>query len=698
MHVRALTAVFVVVPAVASAVGLSDVAGRTRCQVKEGVQCCATGVVTFVSQWLDNSGIVALPDVPNGPGVWFSGEVDGATVASVQGVDALKAGMLVEISGITSHLGFAPGLRASLIRVLGERTLPLPPAHRLNDFNWGVMDNMRATMEGVLMDAANVEDTDRLKSFVRLQLLTPDGVFLAHVVGDVEKWRGLVDARLRLSGVAMSVFNIRGEFIGVQLEVSDDSDTVVVEDAPDVSSISLVSLSELLPYTPVAPDSHRRRVRGVLTLALDGKLVCLQSGKFSLWVKTDAAGLSPGDEVEAVGFPVLEGGMGTLVFAKVERIGHVGLPAPEKVGWAQLDRYPVRDDGSYENYDGRRVEMVGTLESLEQYDGLCRIALEVENVRVEAEVRRPVPQDLIGCALLRPRIRVTGVLSLVHEVGLPVGRMPAIVDRRLYVSSGDEIEVADDAALARFRREKALARGAYVILAAAVVFALFLLVRFLRYRADYRRLGILTEERKRMAGDLHDTVEQNLVAAKMLLKTAVSLSPDTPDEVKEAVATAQEILMSAKADIRETVFNLRNDELFGRKPEDVLKSMAKRINSHGVVKIRMSLRGLPASLPAARFSDMLYIINEAMTNAVKHGRAKTVMIVSDPLGGVSEGRRGFCLRVLNDGEIFDPATALGPESGHFGVAGMRERARRSGIGFSLGVEKGRVSVRLEVDE
>ena len=694
----ALPALLALAPAAVSALGLSDVAGRTRGEVREGVQCCTTGLVTFVSQWLDNSGIVALPDAPNGPGVWFSGEVGRETVATVQGADALKAGMLVEISGITSHLGFAPGLRASSIRVIGERELPPPPAHRLRDFDWGVMDNMRATMEGVLMDAANVADPNEARPFVRLQLLTPDGVFLAHAGGDVGKWLGLVDARLRLSGVAMSVFNIRGEFIGVQLEVPDGSDATVVEAAPDPASIALAPLSELLPYTPVAPDSHRRRVRGVLTLALDGRLVCLQSGNFSLWVKTGASGLSLGDEVEAVGFPLLENGMGTLVFAKVERLGHVGLPAPEKVGWAQLDGYPVRDDGSYENYDGRRVEMTGTLESLEEHgEGLCRIAFDVEGVRVEAEVRRPVPKELLGSASLHPRIRATGVLSLVHEAGLPVGRMAAIVERRLYVTSCDEIAVADDAALARFRRGKALAFGACAALAVGIGFVLFLLVRFLRYRADYRRLGILTEERKRMAGDLHDTVEQSLVAAKMLLKTAVSLSPDTPEEVKDAVATAQDILMDAKSTIRETVFNLRNDEFFGKKPEDVLKSMAARINSRGIVKVRTSLRGLPSLLPGARFSDILYIINEAVTNAVKHGRAKTIMLVSDPL--VREaGANGFCLRVLNDGEPFDPATALGPESGHFGVAGMHERARRSDIGFSIGMEKGLVSVRLEVRE
>jgi signal transduction histidine kinase len=52
--------------------------------------------------------------------------------------------------------------------------------------------------------------------------------------------------------------------------------------------------------------------------------------------------------------------------------------------------------------------------------------------------------------------------------------------------------------------------------------------------------------------------------------------------------------------------------------------------------------------------------------------------------------------VLNDGEPFDAAAALGPESGHFGLAGMRERAKRNGMRISWGVEGRWTSVEVEV--
>lgn len=106
------------------------------------------------------------------------------------------------------------------------------------------------------------------------------------------------------------------------------------------------------------------------------------------------------------------------------------------------------------------------------------------------------------------------------------------------------------------------------------------------------------------------------------------------------------------------------------------------------------MRGLPNHLAGAVFSDLIGIVQEATTNALKHGNAKNIVLVSDPLAG--SGERGFLLRVFNDGKPFDAATALGPESGHFGLAGMRERAKRNGMKISWGIEGRWSSVRVEV--
>ena len=122
---------------------------------------------------------------------------------------------------------------------------------------------------------------------------------------------------------------------------------------------------------------------------------------------------------------------------------------------------------------------------------------------------------------------------------------------------------------------------------------------------------------------------------------------------------------------------MRNDVLFTQGPEKVLKSIAERISAGNLVKVRTRLAGLPQHLAESVFSEMVFIVQEAITNAVKHGHAMTVVLASD------SSSRGFTLRIANDGEPFDPGTALGPEAGHYGLSGMRERAKRAGIGLSF---------------
>ena len=66
------------------------------------------------------------------------------------------------------------------------------------------------------------------------------------------------------------------------------------------------------------------------------------------------------------------------------------------------------------------------------------------------------------------------------------------------------------------------------------------------------------------------------------------------------------------------------------------------------------------------------------------------MLASDPAPD------GFVLSVANDGEPFDPARALGPEAGHFGLSGMHERAKRANIALSFAHEGRWMILRLHV--
>lgn len=667
--------------------GFNDIAGHGRFEVPGDVPCSVTGVVTYVASWIENSGIIADADNPNGCGIWFSGEVNARVVAKVEGSEALECGQVVEILGTSSRLGFAPGIKAQNIKVLETgRHLPSPPEYRLRDFDWGVLDNRRAAIRGVLMEVSS----NSVPGIAYCRFATVDGEFTAHIPCEVASLREKIDAGFLVSGVAMSIFNIRGEFIGVQMKVLKPEDAVVTEEAMGVDALEEVSLVNILPYMGRPPSMHRRRLRGTVTLATDDGCVYLQNGDGALRVRTAASDtLKPGDEVIAIGFPRIESGIGLLASAEVRKIRAGRKCKPLEIFERDLSGYPVNPDGGYVNLDARLVTFEGSLLAANSKD----VSIAVGETRIFVTLAEPIDQEIsMAAGEFSPKVRMTGILSIIQNPGSLVDGVPSLEGWRLDAAPHDGIKIVENNEWRAYRRRvfvrKAVRFGVLICALAVVYFT----IRYLGFKSNYRRLDILAKERKRMAADLHDTIEQNLLSAKLLMQTAISMEPGTPQTVKEAIDSAGEILISAKREIRETIFNLRNDEIFSRRPEDVIKTVAKQISALGVVNVRTSLRGLPKTLPGAMFSDVIHIIKEASTNAVKHGMAKNVIIASDPADG------GCLLRIVNDGKPFDPILSPGPEAGHFGLVGMRERAIRNGIGFSIGIEKGMTTIRLEVKQ
>ena len=231
--------------------------------------------------------------------------------------------------------------------------------------------------------------------------------------------------------------------------------------------------------------------------------------------------------------------------------------------------------------------------------------------------------------------------------------------------------------------------GAAALALAVAVLLVVVAVGFMKLRRRRIAERAVAVERQRMAADLHDTIEQHLAGVKILLTCA--LKPQgVPEETKKVVEQAAAMLIHAKGEVRSTIMNLRGAD-DGRSLEDHFREMASSLRRSGVTA-RVLLRGVPVRMDAARLGDILLIVREAVTNAVKHGRAKTVVIVSDPKPEAG----GFVLKVLNDGVPFDAAGALGPETGHFGLAGMKERALRSGFALDFLVDGKWTVVKVEV--
>ena len=341
----------------------------------------------------------------------------------------------------------------------------------------------------------------------------------------------------------------------------------------------------------------------------------------------------------------------------------------------------------------RRMSFFARVIRAESDGETSELVVAVSNVTCRVRIEGPLPDVFADAQEMRPLARITAVAEPSVSDALTDDRQPLMKSISFAAASQADIEFIPDVEWRRRMNGRILNAAALVvgtILAALIAIGI---VRIVRDKRERGRIAAITSERKRMAADLHDTIEQNLAGAKMLMESSLSIAPEVPPAVEEAVKGAAAILAHAKSEIRATIFNLRCDEMFDRRPEDVFREMMRHLD-RGKVNARCRLRGLPDHLPGARFSDLLGIVQEATTNAIKHGKAKNIVLVSDPLTG--DGKRGFVLRVLNDGEPFDAAAALGPEAGHFGLAGMRERAKRNGMRISWETKDKWTSVKVEV--
>ena len=101
-------------------------------------------------------------------------------------------------------------------------------------------------------------------------------------------------------------------------------------------------------------------------------------------------------------------------------------------------------------------------------------------------------------------------------------------------------------------------------------------------------------------------------------------------------------------------------------------------HKHSDVATRVEVKGTAVALPDTIENNLFRIGQEAVTNALKHAAPRTIGII------VEYSASRIVLKVRDDGKGFEVSDKLQSGAGHFGLVGMRERAKR--IGGKLEIE------------
>jgi signal transduction histidine kinase len=181
-----------------------------------------------------------------------------------------------------------------------------------------------------------------------------------------------------------------------------------------------------------------------------------------------------------------------------------------------------------------------------------------------------------------------------------------------------------------------------------------------------QRLAAAEGERGRWARELHDETLQSLAALRVALSTARRIGG--VQVLDDAVGQAIEDLDDGISNLRSLVTDLRPVALDDLGLAAAIEALCERASHHGLeidrsIELFYERGGEPARHTPELETAAYRIIQEALTNATKHGQAKRAVIE------LLETEATVELTVRDDGHGFDPATS----TTGFGLVGMRER-------------------------
>lgn len=201
----------------------------------------------------------------------------------------------------------------------------------------------------------------------------------------------------------------------------------------------------------------------------------------------------------------------------------------------------------------------------------------------------------------------------------------------------------------------------------------------------------LTEERNRIAREIHDGLAQSLAFMALKLDLAERLLTSQPERALVEVATVKNTLRTQIREVRRSLFALRPLDLERYGFLESVKRYTEAFAEQAGFRLRL---GLPEQVSLSHASELVIfrVLQESLTNAVKHGSPALVEVRLE-----ARGERGATLEVTDNGKGFDPQEKARAGFGGFGLTQMKERLEARGGSFRVESEPGRgTKVRAEL--
>jgi PAS domain S-box-containing protein len=202
-----------------------------------------------------------------------------------------------------------------------------------------------------------------------------------------------------------------------------------------------------------------------------------------------------------------------------------------------------------------------------------------------------------------------------------------------------------------------------------------LAIQLMRLSRESQHAAIVGE-RNRMARDIHDTLAQGftgVIAQLQAAKGATQLA-----EAAAHIERAQDLARSSLGEARRSVRALRPRSLHDATLCTALENMLKTVASDSGLTAKFVFEGEQRPIPPEWEEGLLRVVQESLTNAIKHAGAKTFS------AKLSFEAQGILLKLVDDGRGFYPYE----DHEGFGLIGMKERVEQMGGDFAIHSQPG----------
>jgi len=592
-----------------------------------------------------------------------------------------QRGDAVDVEGHSGAGGFSPLLYMTSGRKEGVAPIPPPRTLRFEEMMGGQFDAQWVRVHGIVR---RCEPAEAWAGRFRLTLAVGGSLLVALVNADMPI-ANLVDAEVTLDGLLFNQHNQSRQFVGALLFVPAGVPIAIDAAAPEAPFATPArSVASLLQFERNGRYGHRVHVRGEVVQQLPGECLWIRDGSRGLRVASRSPEIfAPGDQIAILGFATSGDYTPRLEDAIFQKTG--AGPAPKPV---------IPDDFlTAIAHDSDLVAIQGAIVEIRRTPTEAILLLDWQGRLVPAmlplRANEPIPSALKpGC-----QVQAAGICTVLGTEPMPSSGTWDPRGFELRLRDAADVSVLGNPSWWTRRRllwAAVYLSGGSILAIAGVVLAARRRVRdqkSQRLKAEAEFSAILNE-RNRLAREIHDTLAQGMAAVSMQIELAKAARKDDKPALGRYLDSAHEMLRGTLAEARASIWKMRSQLLENEDLAGAIETVLHRLAADLPVQTRFTVIGNRRRLAPVTENELLRIAQEAITNAIKHAKPRAIDITL----GFAE--KQVQLAVTDDGTGFDVEQASS-QAGHYGIAGLRERATELGATLKIDSSAGR-GTRIEV--